>query len=288
MKAADFIYHRPDSIDETVGLLDDYAGNARILAGGQSIIPMMNLRLWRPSALIDIERLAELDGIEPRGDDTILGAMVRYRTIETHSLVAERLPLLVRMIHFVGDRQVRNRGTLGGSLMQADPTGEMPLAALTLGAEVTLYSVTGTRTMALEDFFVGSYATAAEPDEVLLKVRYPRHPEHFAFYEVNRRHNDFAIVSVAVVADRGSNGAWQGVRIGLGGVDETPVLAREAMSTAEGSDLSDTVIAEAARVASEFINPATDIRASEAYRRHLTEIYVARAMRDLRDETAVK
>jgi carbon-monoxide dehydrogenase medium subunit len=283
MKASDFLYHRPQTVAETVRLLADYGGNARILAGGQSLMPMMNMRLWRPSALIDIALVSGLDGIEESGGMTTLGARLRYHRIENDPVINRRLPSLACMIRKVGDRQVRNRGTLGGSLVQADPTGEMPLAALALGASVTLANTSGSRTVAVEDFFVGSYATAIDPEEFLLSVTYPRHPDHFAFMEVNRRHNDFAVVSVLVAADRGPLGAFENLRIGLGGVDETPILARAAMVAAENSVLDDETIARAAEFAAAGINPASDIRASADYRRHLTFVYVSRALAALRD-----
>ncbi|MDY6860835.1 MAG: xanthine dehydrogenase family protein subunit M [Pseudomonadota bacterium] len=284
MKASDFIYHRPGSVDEAIALLGDYGGSARILAGGQSLMPMMNLRLWRPSALIDIGRVSGLDQIEERGDVTILGALVRYHTIEHDPLIARRLPLLAHMIRYVGDRQVRNRGSIGGSLVQADPTGEMPLAALTLGAVALVRGPNGERQIPLEEFFLGSYATALENEEMLLEVHYPRHPDHFIFAEVNRRHNDFAVVSVAVLGDC-SDGIWRNLRIGLGGVDETPVLARAAMDLVEGTALDCADIAKAATSAAAEISPPSDIRASDEYRRHLTEIHVGRALRALADCT---
>jgi carbon-monoxide dehydrogenase medium subunit len=285
MKASDFLYHRPASVDEAVGFLADYAGNARILAGGKSLMPMMNMRLWRPSSLIDIGRLTDLDRVGMRGEGTVLGALVRYRRIESDQEIAERLPLLPVMIRHVGDRQVRNRGTIGGSLVQADPTVEMPLAALVLGAVAHVTGPRGSRAIPLEEFFVGSYATAIDAEEMLVEVEYPRHPAAFAFFEVNRRHNDFAVVSVAAVGDAGADGTWHGVRLGLGGVDETPVLARQAMALCEGTGLDDAVVEAAAAAAAGEVSPASDIRASEDYRRHLTAVYVARALKALRGST---
>lgn len=282
MKASDFIYHRAGSVAEVVKLLSDYAGSARILAGGQSLMPMMNLRLWRPSALIDIGAIPGLDGIEISGEETVLGASVRYFRIETDPVIGDRLPLLARMIRHVGDRQVRNRGTIGGSLVQADPTGEMPLAALTLGASVRVVGVRGTRSIALEEFFRGSYATAIDPEEILVEVRYPRHPRYFTFHEINRRHNDFAVVSLAVAGDRDNDGTWRNVRIGLGGVDEMPILARRAMACCEGTRLEARDIGEAAEAAAGEINPPSDVRASAEYRRHLTSVHLGRALTSLR------
>lgn len=288
MKAPDFLYSRPASVEEAVALLADHGGSARILAGGQSLLPMMNMRLARPASLIDICDLEELKRIEVQGEWTVLGAMVRYRRIEEDQTIRQRLPALPYMLHWVADRQVRNRGTVGGSLVQADPTGEMPLAALVLGARLKVRGPRGIRTLHLEEFFLGSYATALDPDEMVLEIHYPRHPDHFSFLEVNRRHNDFAVVSVLAVGDLTADGRWEGLRIGLGGVDETPVLARQAMAGLEGGNLSDEAIMQAAAAAAGEVNPASDIRASEDYRRHLTNVYVARALRLLRERGAAK
>ncbi|WP_425416901.1 FAD binding domain-containing protein [Oricola indica] len=285
MKSSDFLYHRPGSVEEAIVLLKEYGGNARILAGGQSLMPMMNLRILRPSALIDICDLGDLDRIDVRGAATILGARVRYHRIEFDPLVAERLPLLAQMIRHVGDRQVRNRGTVGGSLVQADPTGEMPLGALVLGAVAHVRGPQGQREIPIEEFFIGSYAAAVEPDEMITEIHFQRHPDHFVFFEVNRRHNDFAVISVAAVGDRVDSGHWSNLRIGLGGVDETPILATAAMDIIEGTDLSPDVIGRAAKAAADSVSPPSDIRASEEYRRHLCEVYVARALGALRDDT---
>ena len=269
-----------------MALLADYGGQARILAGGQSLLPMMNMRLARPASLIDVCDLDALKSVRTEGKRTVLGSMVRYRRIEEDTVIRERLPSLPHLLHWVADRQVRNRGTVGGSLVQADPTGEMPLAALVLGAELKAIGPRGTRTLAIEEFFLGSYSTALEPDEMLLEISYPPHPARFSFFEVNRRHNDFAVVSVLAMGDRDPDENWRGIRIGLGGVDDTPVLARSAMAGVEGSSLSDDVIDMAAATAAGEVNPGSDIRASEEYRRHLTNVYVARALRALRDDRA--
>ncbi len=286
MKAPDFIYHRASSVQEAVQLLDEYDGSARILAGGQSLVPMLNMRLWRPSALIDINRIAGLDDISVQGHETVLGTRVRYNAIEYSELIAQRLPLLVDMIRYVGDRQVRHRGTVGGSLVQGDPTGEMPLAALVLGARVKVVSVKGEREIPLASFYEGSYATVLEPSEMVVSVIYPQHPPFYAFREVNRRHNDFAVVSVAVVGEIDDQGRWQGVRIGMGGVNESPMLATEASERLNGSQMSDDDIANAARLASAQADPPDDIRASRDYRLHLVSAYVRKALEDMRREAS--
>jgi carbon-monoxide dehydrogenase medium subunit len=282
VKAADFIYHAAGSIDEAVGFLAEHEGGARILAGGQSLMPMLNMRLWRPSALIDINGLAGLDRVQPNGEETVVGAMVRYVTLERSTLVAERLPLLARMVRFVGDRQVRNRGTIGGSLVQGDPTGEMPLGCLVLGARVRVAGRGGLREIPMTAFYSGPYAAALEADELLTEVVFPKHPRHFAFRELCRRHNDFAVLSVAATGNLSSDGRWRDIRLGLGGLNDTPVLAAEAAACLEGSPLTDRDISAAGEAALAVIDPSSDIRASAEYRRHLAPIYVRRALQDLR------
>ncbi|MCW2609108.1 MAG: aerobic carbon-monoxide dehydrogenase medium subunit [Actinomycetota bacterium] len=283
MKAAHFTYHRPTSVDEAVAFLDDYGGAARVLAGGQSLVPMMNMRLWRPLALVDINRIPELSEVRAEGTSTVLGALVRYTTLERLPLVAERLPVLAELVRHIGDRQVRNRGTVGGSLVQADPTGEFPLACLVLGATVRVVGPAGARAIPVAELYEGSYATVLELEELLTEVVFPPAPAHFAFTEVTRRHNDFAVLSVLAVGDRDAGGRWRDVRVGLGGIADTPVLAEAAAELLNGSDLSDAVIREAAELAVDVADPPSDIRASAEYRRHLLPVYARRVLTELRD-----
>jgi aerobic carbon-monoxide dehydrogenase medium subunit len=282
VKPAPLGYHRATSVPHAVQLLSSYEGTARVIAGGQSLVPMLSMRLIQPDALVDVNGLAELAGIRADGESTVLGALVRYTAIEESSLIADRLGLLAQMVRHVGDRQVRNRGTIGGSLAQGDPTGEMPLACLVLGARVTVTGPAGHRELPVADLYLGSYATVLGPCEVLTEVVFPRAPAHFAFAEQCRRHNDFAVVSAAPVADRGPDGRWAGVRVALGGVADQPVLAAKAGTVASGSRLTDEVIATAAEAAVEVIDPPSDVRASAEYRRHLVPIYVRRVLTELR------
>lgn len=282
MKAADFIYHRAASVEEAVDCLSEYAGDARVLAGGQSLMPMMNMRLWRLGALVDINHVPGLDGLRSDGEDTVVGTLVRYAVLERSPEVARRLPLVPEMVRYIGDRQVRNRGTIGGSLVQGDPTAEMPLACLVLGARVQVTGPDGSRMIPLEDLYDGAYAADLECDEVVTEIVFPAHPQHHAFRERYRRHNDFAVLSVAAVGDRDADGRWHGVRIGLGGVNDTPVLARAAAAALEGSTLTDDDIAAAAAAATEDIDPPSDMRASAEYRAHLVPVYVRHVLEDLR------
>jgi carbon-monoxide dehydrogenase medium subunit len=282
MKPGPFGYHQATSVSDAVRLLAAYDGTARAIAGGQSLVPMLNMRLIRPDALIDLNRVPGLAEIGTAGDVTALGALVRYTTIEQSPLIAQRLGLLARMVRHVGDRQIRNRGTLGGSLAHGDPTAEMPLACLTLGASVTVTGPSGLREVPVADLYQGSYSTVLEPCEVLTGIRFPRAPGHFAFAEQCRRHNDFATVSVAAVGGRAPDGTWTGVRVAMGGVADQPVLAATAGAIVSGSRLDDESIASAAQAALEVADPPSDVRASAGYRRHLIPIYVRRVLAELR------
>jgi aerobic carbon-monoxide dehydrogenase medium subunit len=282
VKPGPFGYHQAGSVSDTVRLLSCYEGTARVIAGGQSLMPMLSMRLIRPDALIDINRVPGLAEIRAAGDTTALGALVRYTTIERSPLIAERLGLLAKMVRHVGDRQVRNRGTIGGSLAHGDPTAEIPLACLALGASVTVTGPSGSRELPVAGLYRGPYATVLEPCDVLTEVRFPRAPGHFAFAEQCRRHNDFATVSVAAVGDRAPDGTWTAVRLALGGVADQPVLAISAGAVASGSRLEDESIASAAEEALKAADPASDVRASADYRRHLIPIYVRRVLTQLR------
>jgi aerobic carbon-monoxide dehydrogenase medium subunit len=284
MKAAPFDYVRAGSLREALEALDEHGGAARLLAGGQSLVPMLQMRLMQVRALIDINRVDGLDGIRAEGPMTVLGPLVRYREIERSPIVSERLPLLQCVVRHVGDPQVRNRGTIGGSLAQADPTGEMPLACLALDATIVASSLSGRRELRVDDLLEGAYTTALEPEEMITDIRFPAAPDSFAFLERGRRHNDFAVLSVAVLGRSGDDGRWTDLRIALGGVNDRAVLATDAARALEGSALEDDAIAEAAQAALAVIDPPSDVRASAEYRRHLVPIYVRRALARLRHD----
>jgi carbon-monoxide dehydrogenase medium subunit len=282
VKPAPFAYIKPVNVADALEVLAEHGGTARVLAGGQSLVPMLGMRLIRPAAIVDINGLEdELGRIEPRGGELVVGALVRYSAIERSPVVAEHLPLLQDVVSHIGDRQVRNRGTLGGAVAQADPTGEVPLTCLTLGARVLARSARGERTIAIEDFFLGSYFSALEPDELLTGVAFPLAPVHCRFFERGRKHNDFALLSVAAVGSPDADGAWHGVRIGLGGVNDTPVLAAAAADALEGRSWDAVLIERAAGLALEAIDPPDDVRASAEYRRHLVQVHVRRTLTDL-------
>ena len=284
MKPAPFQYVKPVSVADALALLEDHGTAARVLAGGQSLMPMLGMRLLAPEVLVDINGLAEeLGRIEIAGDSLTVGALVRYVEIERSPLITEHLPLLQTVVRYVGDRQVRNRGTLGGALAQADPTGEAALACLVLDARVQVRSRRGERTIPMSELFRGSYWTALEPDEILTRIAFPHAADRCRFFERGRKHNDFALASVAVTANL-DDGAWRDVRLGLGGVAETPILAADAMACLEGHPCDDAaLIGYAARLAAEGCDPPEDARGSADYRRHLVAVHVRRTLSELAD-----
>ncbi len=229
MKPRRFDYARPDSVAEALALLAEHGEEARVLAGGQSLMAMLNLRLAEPAVLIDISRLAELDTIKTAGDKVEVGAAVTQNRLKDWPELADKLPLLAKTLPFVGHFQTRNKGTVCGSVAHADPSSEIPLALATLGGEVVLRSHRGTRTMAAADFQRGLLTTAREDDELITAVRFPvQSGQRVAFREVARRHGDFAIIAVAASVESAAapaNGAAV-VRVGIGGVADRPAVRR--------------------------------------------------------------
>ena len=232
MKPRRFDYARPDSVAEAVALLAEHGEDAKVLAGGQSLMAMLNLRLLEPAVLIDIARLKELDTIEVVGDKVEVGAAVIQNRLKDWPELAARLPLLARALPFVGHFQTRNRGTVCGSVAHADPSSEIPLTLATLGGEVVLRSRRGIRTLAAADFQRGMLTTAREPDELITAVRFPvQTGRRVAFREVARRHGDFAMIAVAASVESG-NGKDQVVCVGIGGVADRPAVRRIAIDGA--------------------------------------------------------
>jgi 2-furoyl-CoA dehydrogenase FAD binding subunit len=229
MKPRRFDYARPDSVAEALALLAEHGEDARVLAGGQSLMAMLNLRLLEPAVLVDIARLAELDTIKMAGDKVEVGAAVTQNRLKDWPELAAKLPLLAKTLPFVGHFQTRNKGTVCGSVAHADPSSEIPLALATLGGEVVLRSHRGTRTMAAADFQRGMLTTAREGDELITAVRFPvQADKRVAFREVARRHGDFAIIAIAASVENAVATAEgsQVVRIGVGGVADRPAVRR--------------------------------------------------------------
>src|SRR3954467_13644651 len=226
MKPAPFDYEAPASLDAALDLLARHGADAKILAGGQSLIPVMNFRLAEPALLIDINRVAELDFIRRDGDGTLrIGALTRQRRLERDSLVAEAAPLLHEAVPFIAHPQIRNRGTFGGSLAHADPAAELPALAVALGARFRLRRAGGDRWVAAEDFFAGLFATALEPDEMLVEAAIPPSPARtgWAFLEAARPHGDYAQVGVAARVTLDDSGRCREARLVYLSVGDAPV-----------------------------------------------------------------
>jgi len=282
LKPPPFAYVRAASVEEAVAKLREWEGEARLLAGGQSLVPLLNMRLARPACVVDVNRVEGLDGVHEEDGVVRIGALVRHATLELSPVIAATLPLLARMVRFVGDRQVRLRGTLGGSLAHADPTGELPLAAVALGATVTARGPGGIRELSAGELLEGPYATSLAGDEMITQVAFPaRAGTVGAFAEVTRRHGDFAVLAVAAVGEPGADGAWRSVRIALGGVAGRPFHAAEASALAAGTHLEPDVVAAIGEACAGAAEPYSDIRASAEYRRHLIPVYVARVLAEL-------
>lgn len=278
MKPPSFEYVAPRTLDEALEALATSNGEAKILAGGQSLIPLLNFRLARPRLLVDLNRIPELGYIDDRDGGLAIGAMTRDAAVEREPLVRERMPLLDEAIRWVGHAAIRARGTVGGNLAHADPAAELPAVAVCLGAELTIAGPRGRRTLAAEDFFQGYLTTALQPDEILVDVWLPAVAPSTgqAWLEFARRHGDFALVGVAVslTLDRGEVSNACIVLTGVGG---KPVRARAAETVLVGGQIEDrmTPAADAVRGA---IDPDADIHASKEYRTHLAGVLTQRAI----------
>jgi CO/xanthine dehydrogenase FAD-binding subunit len=280
MKPAPFEHFTPTTIDEAILLLSAPGQEAKVLAGGQSLVPLLNLRLVRPARVVDINGLRELDYVRPlEGGGMAIGALTRHRTIERSPVIASHAPLWSEAAPHVGDRQVRNRGTIGGSLAHADPSSEFPTVALATESVMVVQGAAGRRSIPAQEFFVMALTTALEPDELLVEIRIPPTPEGAgsAFLELARRHGDFALVSAAAVLSV-SDGRIREVRIALGGVALTPIRARRAEAALIGEAPGVASFARAGQLAAEECDPGSDMHGSADYRRAVAGAYVERAL----------
>ena len=283
MKPAPFEYQAPESLEATLEALSRHGGEAKILAGGQSLIPVMNFRLAEPALLIDINKLAELDFVR-RGDDGGLriGALVRQRRLERDPQVAEAAPLLHEAVPFVAHPQIRNRGTFGGSLAHADPAAEMPAVAVALDARFRLQRSGGDRWVPAREFFAGLFATSLEPDEMLTEAVIPPLPQRtgWAFLEIARRHGDYAQVGVAALVTLDESGRCRAARLVYLSVGDAPMVAEEAARMLIGEELSPAAIEAAAqKAARDEMDPLGDIHATPEFKRHLARVLTGRALR---------
>jgi aerobic carbon-monoxide dehydrogenase medium subunit len=281
MKPAAFDYQAPADLSEVLELLAESGDDAKLLAGGQSLVPAMNFRLARPSLLIDLNGVPDLAYLHEENGELVIGAMTRQRQVERSPLVASRLPLLHETMPWIAHPQIRNRGTFGGSLAHADPAAELPSVVLALGGRFHLQSRSGDRWVDAEDFSQGLFETARQADEILLEVAIPYQlpGSGWAFEEMARRVGDFAMVGVGVVLELGAGGAIEKARIGLVSVADRPILAPRAAAMLIGEKPSDPLFrAAAATCAQEEIDPTDDLHATIDYRRHLTAVLVRRAL----------
>ena len=285
MKPPPFEYHDPRAIDEAVALLARYGDDAKVLAGGQSLLPMLNLRLARPAAVIDINRVTGLDDIVGRDAGVRVGALVRQRVFERWA--SDHLPIVAAGLALVGHAAIRNRGTVAGSIAHADPASELPALLLCLDGAVVARSAGGERDIPAADFFQGPLMTAARADELVTHTRWAIPPAGagWGFHEVARRHGDFALVGVAAVLTlRG--GLVDRARVALFGAGATPMRARKAEAALTGQRPSADVIAEAATRATTEMEPDSDLHATAAYRRRAGRTLVTRALTDAADRAA--
>lgn len=281
MKPAAFEYYAPRTVDEAVALLKAHGDEAKLLAGGQSLVPLMNMRLARPGVIIDLNRTRGLDGLREQRGVLRIGAMVRQRAAERSALVASRCPLLRDALTWVGHPQIRNRGTIGGSVAHADPASEVPAVLAALDGEVVVRGPRGARTIPAAEFFVTYLTTALAPTELLTEVRIPALPRGagWSWMEIARRHGDFALAGVGVVlALRGR--VIGDARIGLTGVGPTPVRARAAEERLVGARPSEALWQEAADAVRAAVEPDGDLHASADYRRHVAGVLTMRALRE--------
>ena len=290
MKPAPFTYHRPEIVAEAVGLLADLGDGAKLLAGGQSLVPMLSLRLAVFDDLIDISRLDELVGIERRDGHLWIGAGTTEAAVERSADVAAAAPLLARATPLIGHRQIRNRGTVGGSIAHADPAAEYPAVALTLDAELEAVSPRGTRTVPTADFFTGFWSTALADDELLTGVRLPvwGSPSTrcgFAVREIARRHGDFAVAGAAVALEVDGDDRVVRAAVGLFGLGSVPLRASVAEAATTGQTLAEIDADEVGRAAVAVLDDVpADLHGSAAYRTRVGAVMVARAWADAATE----
>lgn len=281
MKPAPFDYCCPDTIDEAVEVLAANVDDAKLMAGGQSLTPMLNFRVVRPALIIDISRLLELEYVRERRDGGLtIGALTRHRVLETSALVASRFPVIPETMHNVAHLAIRNRGTIGGSLSHADPAAELPMLSRLLDAVIVARSVRGEREIPASEFFVAPLTTALDDDEIVVRVELPGLPAGmgWCFQEFARRAGDFALAAVGVLLDVQGDEIRE-ARVAMMGVGDTPMRRPEAEAVLTGKALSDEVIADAVHAACDSLQPNTDLHASPEFRRHLAGVLMERVTR---------
>ena len=280
MKPARFEYHAPASLGEALSVLERYRGEARLLAGGQSLVPMMNFRLATPAAIVDLNRIGALAGLQEEDGIIRIGAMTRQRQIEFAPLVERKLPLLREAVRWIGHLPTRTRGTIGGSIAHADPAAEIPMILQALAGEVVVHGPQGERRIAAPDLFVSPLTTSLATDEIITEVRFAAMPAEacFAIEEFARRKGDFAIAAIAVMLIREADRCTK-ARLATAGIGPVTSRLREAEAILEEKGLDEPAIAAAAEKAAELVEPMSDQHGSADFRRHLTAVLTRRAVR---------
>jgi carbon-monoxide dehydrogenase medium subunit len=279
MLPSKFEYHRAGSLDEALSLLGTYGEDAKVLAGGQSLIPMMKLRFANPDRLVDVNHVEGLDGIEERDGSLRIGALTRYHALISSDLVKAGYPTLARAVPQIADPLVRNLGTIGGSLAHADPAGDLGSVMIAMGASVVLKSSGGEREVPITEFLVDTFTTSIQPNELLTEVRIPTPGARSGgdYLKLERKIGDWATVAVAVSLTL-SNGSIGRAGIALTGVGFTNIHATDAEASLAGASPGDEAFAEAGRLAAAASQPVSDVRGPEEYKRHMVDIYVQRGL----------
>jgi carbon-monoxide dehydrogenase medium subunit len=279
VKPASFDYHRVDRVEDALERLAQLGEDAKVLAGGQSLVPMMNFRLVRPPALVDVTRIPDLRYVARDGDALRIGALTTHREIETlrDPGVVAGYELLPRAARWVGHYPIRTRGTFGGSIAHADPSAEWCMLAVLLDATIVVRGPEGEREIPAADFFLGFFTTSLEPGELLVEVRFPRARPHAALHEFARRQGDFAIVAVAVAVDVDGDRVRE-PRVVVGGVDDVPLRVEAAEQALDGAAPGAEAFAEAGRAAAGAVDPSSDVHGSAQYRQDVTDVLVRRAL----------
>jgi carbon-monoxide dehydrogenase medium subunit len=279
MKPAVFHHVAPTTIDEVLSLLSEHAPDARILAGGQSLVPLMNFRLSCPSILIDLNHVQDLAYTRDDGEALAIGAMTRERTIENSDLVRQAVPLLHEATSYIAHLPIRSRGTIGGSLANADPAAEYPAVSVALDCHMVIWSARGERRVRARDFFVGVLTTAMEPDELLVEILVPKAPPRSGsvFVEIARRHGDFALAGIAAQITYSGDDVVA-VHMAACGVGPGPVKLSAAEDIIMRDGLNEVTAKRAAKAAADEVDPSSDLHATAGYRRHLTGIMASRAL----------
>lgn len=283
MYPAAFEYLEPTSLQQAVEFLAQRGDDARILAGGQSLIPLMKLRLARPSYLIDLNRVAGLNSIEERDGCLVIGALARHADIESSPLVRAKIPLICEAVRLLGDYQVRNLGTIGGAIVEADPAGDWGPVVLALDARILCLGPGGEREIKASDFFTFAYSTAIESNELVkeIVIPIPRQPALGKYIKLERIAGDFAVASVALQADINGGGVCRDIGIGLGGAGECPMKAVAVEAMLKGQKLSPELIGRAGQAIQEIASPIGDLRGSPEYKKEVLDVIFCRALDQL-------